>query len=949
MKKILSIALLFIIGSGHSQINDSNRFYIDYNNINVPESPNAASLGSYGNIPINTATGIPNISIPIYTIEEDGLRIPISLSYHASGITVNETATSVGLKWTLNAGGGIFRTVKGKPDEDGWLSNQFGPLSDSWYDDNDLEDDNWQYAMGGNGANSYQGKVSLHDHNPDDFRYSFLGFSGEFILSEYGDPLKIQADELFIEFDRSFPIIEDQSGNTYEFGGAKEISDRHYVYANTTTGGGQGGPSGYDFDGNITGWMLKSIKTKNNKNIDFIYESYKIEEYTTHVVANSISYIDVCGTDDHYARFTSTSVTNDYTVQLVKEINTENVKIEFSYEIDPDVSTWKKKLTKIRINDLLNGNKKDFNLEYDKFSGDPRLKLEKVFEVGYKNGMAESKPPYEFEYDSSSLPEKYSFSQDFFGYYNGASNNSLIPHSFEADGYFGGLYTNVNTFYQYYAGDRSLNPYTIQSGVLKKITYPTGGSTLLTYEPNAEIVGNNLTKYCGGLRVANIEDKDSDGVVVKNTNYSYENLFGDDFESKVENTVQRNFGLSGYGISSTSFSSSFVGHPNAIYDGYFYKKVTTLITDNGEQQKKEDHYTESYNSFGKYNFILTAEKIFKNNTTTPIKLTEYQYEEFGTKETMEWNILGNMFCIPKPTYPPEAPQAYLGYNDRWEVNTYNNWVNLPIRIATTDFLKQGTSTEPVTTVQFIDYNDETLLKTIELTSTRYKRETDGSLTIPAANSNEEEVITYYIYPWSSTVNLDLPAALPIGKEVFSSVNGIGQIFGQFFEYDEFGNIKKAYQYDKGEVGNNSAPNYVPNEYEEMTNFIFEDGNPVQMFQKSGEATSYIWGYNGQFPVAKIEGMTRAALNSQLGSLVGQIETETDQNDLQDYLDDLRNDTTTANAMVTTYTYEPLNGVKTITDPKGDIITFYYDAFGRLEQVKDKDGNILSENEYNYAD
>jgi YD repeat-containing protein len=53
------------------------------------------------------------------------------------------------------------------------------------------------------------------------------------------------------------------------------------------------------------------------------------------------------------------------------------------------------------------------------------------------------------------------------------------------------------------------------------------------------------------------------------------------------------------------------------------------------------------------------------------------------------------------------------------------------------------------------------------------------------------------------------------------------------------------------------------------------------------------------------------------------------------------------AMITTYTYIPLVGVSTITDPKGDTQTFTYDSFGRLQNVKDKNGNILSENEYHY--
>ena len=58
-------------------------------------------------------------------------------------------------------------------------------------------------------------------------------------------------------------------------------------------------------------------------------------------------------------------------------------------------------------------------------------------------------------------------------------------------------------------------------------------------------------------------------------------------------------------------------------------------------------------------------------------------------------------------------------------------------------------------------------------------------------------------------------------------------------------------------------------------------------------------------------------------------------------------TTLPDAMVTTYTYKPLIGVSTVTDPKGDRINYIYDSFNRLQNVIDKNGNILSENMYNY--
>lgn len=75
----------------------------------IPPSPEAASLGRYGEFPVELSKGTPSISIPLYEIQSGSLKVPISLSYHASGVRVNDVATSVGLSWTLNAGGAITR------------------------------------------------------------------------------------------------------------------------------------------------------------------------------------------------------------------------------------------------------------------------------------------------------------------------------------------------------------------------------------------------------------------------------------------------------------------------------------------------------------------------------------------------------------------------------------------------------------------------------------------------------------------------------------------------------------------------------------------------------------------------------------------------------------------------------------------------------------------------
>ena len=114
--------------------------------------------------------------------------------------------------------------------------------------------------------------------------------------------------------------------------------------------------------------------------------------------------------------------------------------------------------------------------------------------------------------------------------------------------------------------------------------------------------------------------------------------------------------------------------------------------------------------------------------------------------------------------------------------------------------------------------------------------------------------------------------------------------------------------------------------------------------KHSKSISYIWGYSGQYPVAKIENKNYNALPQ---SLVSQIKITTDQTTLIGQLEQLRTSGSLSDALVTTMTYKPLVGVSSATDPKGDIQYFMYDVFGRLIQIEDKNGNILQENEYRY--
>ncbi len=120
------------------------------------------------------------------------------------------------------------------------------------------------------------------------------------------------------------------------------------------------------------------------------------------------------------------------------------------------------------------------------------------------------------------------------------------------------------------------------------------------------------------------------------------------------------------------------------------------------------------------------------------------------------------------------------------------------------------------------------------------------------------------------------------------------------------------------------------------------GNPLEISKPGGAHIVYIWGYNHTLPVAKIEGASYSSIEtlSEFG------ENFYLQNGLSnDQEVQLRESFT--NAIVTTYTYDIIKGITSVTDPRGNKTTYEYDDFNRLKYVKDQDNNILSENKYNY--
>ncbi|RZJ83265.1 MAG: hypothetical protein EOO20_23120 [Chryseobacterium sp.] len=123
-------------------------------------------------------------------------------------------------------------------------------------------------------------------------------------------------------------------------------------------------------------------------------------------------------------------------------------------------------------------------------------------------------------------------------------------------------------------------------------------------------------------------------------------------------------------------------------------------------------------------------------------------------------------------------------------------------------------------------------------------------------------------------------------------------------------------------------------------------------------TAIIWGYGSTQPIAKIEGgeyynvlalMGQTDVNLldivQKSNLDVDSSNDTNEQLLRNALEAFRKKPEFKNYLITTYTYDPLIGVKSVTTPNGMTEYYYYDNQNRMIRVEDTNHNVIKENKY----
>lgn len=960
---------------------------------NLVASPEMANLVQNIVYPVDYSTGTVNVSIPLYEIKCGNIKLPITLSYHTSGVKLNTPSGWVGQGWSLVCEPSISRNILGLDD----LHYE--------YDFVDIPD-NWHKRQMIDGAK---------DEQPDEYYYSLPNSQGMFInvLKPKVGKSRFMCQpyqNLKIDLTGTSFTINDDKGIEYLFDGICETGGSPY---------------------SILGWKASVIMASNRKD-SIVFDYYKasespidyrdcivvLDQFTEHfgyetdrrawegrVDNTTPNYNAMFPLRDYwmqspvvysavYSPKGNTMTYNSYqcndkgvlyrdwfidNLQYYDKCNTVSQKlahikftggyIEFKHRKYQGSSN--DVLTDIVVYDNLQKVVKHIKFTYDFVKAKNRYYLKELCFTGKEEKKREI---YTFDYwNKYLLPPLGNKSIDLWGYYNGTHREdtvSLVPHL--------KLDASRETFNQHegnmelYIGadiSRESNEDYMYFGALKSITYPTGSMDLFEYEGNKYNDNNMGVRTVGGLRIKSIVSR---------------------HDSKITNKRYFKYGEEESGVGYPRISSNpehfmflqekdyiepivadynvYIGHwviepmPNTIIKArmrtYFSSPIISN-TFNGGASVMYDYVTE-YNGTPENNLGKTVYHYSVDTDTldAPIITTAKQ------KRYDDWQY-GKL--LDKQVYKYKNGE-YVLVEDM--SNTYDvmseNYGTICIGEANRTIVPEGNE-------QFHDdiYYAIDLLRSYSaiganklVRSTKSVYDDDGHYT-PVSNQyeycNSDDFLlikkkresswrcsydTDYKYPID--YNSDPICKGMVSRNFLPVISTIYTRDGRKIERkNDYANLDGGYLPLVDKIKYNASADWKKRNLYKYDSW----GNVIEATKDNKEKVVYLYGYNHQYIVAVIENATYQDVVDAIQGGEQTILKIANANDMETWsgiISLLRK--TMSNAHITSYTYEPLIGVSSMVQPNGELICYEYDELGRLSHIYRKDKDVtehLHRYEYNY--
>lgn len=912
-----------------------------------PLSPNAASIQKFGDYQVNLATGIPDINIPLHTITNGKLSMPITLRYHASGFKVHEHASWVGLGWALDLGASMSRNVQGVADDNsaGYFYSTITPSKSFCYSSTDYE-----YGI--------QVSANNWDAQPDIFSYSTPTRSGKFILNSLmkipNYPVNIYWGLISTGF-QWFSVVDDL-GTEYRFS-EKETQ-------NVTVSG---------LSKSYTGsWLLTEVRSPDTDDqITYTYQAGGNMQYNENTWTTSFIYNAGPPADGYYSNTTLSIPTQSNMNSFITQRNPykitfSNGEIEFiqsgnGERLDQTQSHF---LKQINVYNYESGIKKlikviKFNYSYFTYgSFNSRLKLNSLTITDQAESTSET---YSFDYWTNTVAWNTSpdvYAMDYFGYYNGASNSHLITvPSYNGVAVNGGA-ANRETVTTY-----------MKNAVLKKITYPTKAYTEFDYETNKyKFLGTE--KYGGGLRIKSIKSVTGSKSTLKRYEYASSDGAGvgliatnwkpnDPQQPRIQHLdYTRSFGDPPIPRDSYATQATFTqdGLNTAIYTMdaaiFYYTTVTEYFEESSDTQKNGRNV---YNFDFASDMIVTAidyatrvvkpwrrgnllTKAVYNKDNTLIAADTLVYSELDTSSRLAAAFVTNLYIYDRVTGPNSpCPTTYKEAQPslKYFPVTYHTGILLPTQKRS---VKDG-----VRTVENTTYTSKLLVDKKEILSSRNGEKITERYTYPSLSSSDPAVFAMAL---RNMLNF------PIETLVYHSTHStISHLYHEKRVYNLFAGTNSRGLTDNPllkEIW--TAPDGITLQRRVNYTDYATNGKPLAYYLDDKKiSVALVWGYNSSLLIAEMKNVTKTEADAAMTtagitpanmSVPALTSTETTKiRSLQ---------ASFPNGMVSWYAHRPHVGLSGTVSPQGTLTSYTYDALLRLRSVKDNNGNITDLYRYNYA-
>jgi hypothetical protein len=596
------------------------------------------------------------------------------------------------------------------------------------------------------------------------------------------------------------------------------------------------------------------------------------------------------------------------------------------------------------------------------------------------HGITESPQIYEFAYNTNTLlPNHFSYDMDSWGYYNGQKNNqSLIPvTTIETQRAIGPTFN-----LQLGDANRESEEFYMQAGILTQIKHPTAGTTSFFYEANRAYNSNtSTTKIVGGLRIKVIADFDPVTNVTIRRSFNYgigENdggnlrhwLGGEVYNPYIiqQNKVYRDYPLmpcvGGYGYNQFHFTitsrfRTLMSNPVA---DVFYKGEVVAYPEVTE-------YTGSAyqgQNIGKtvYGFLFAGmggnggyeTPYFINGTNlpydtkldwtygTPVKKDIFKVAS-GYEKTVSTRYNYTSLFHTDKIWSRSIFKSTVGEGD-WngaslsqsqyfdtQINEYETGYS---QLLSDTAITYPSLNPPIVQVNNYQYDNLYITSPTSISTTT----SEGKVKKTKTSYAHEMVSIGQTEPYQEMINRNM-ISMPIKTEEFVDnvfLSSVATNYSRFWPANP--NLIAAHTITtKLKTASELA----------KVEFLSYDGygNLLSFMPTNGMKTCYIWSYNNRNLVAEIKNADYAVVTGTVGNsaLTGFGNQNPDKTAVDNFLAPLRS--ALPNAFFTSFTNDPLVGIRSQTDAKGLTTYYEYDDFNRLKNIKDQNGNIIKSFGYHY--